>query len=177
MHEVRTIEEICRECDFDASEASPSEVAAALPVMVSAIAQSMQSVSAGQLRVRPTPDVWAPIEYLGHLRESMGFHRWLIEKALAEENPLIPVVDPDASVAEANYRDGDVDELIGQFERRVQRLCELLRTIDHEAGQRTVRLDGVTITSALVARSAWHECHHHHGDIQPYVSIETADSK
>ena len=169
--EAMTIEQICRECDFDASGASPIEVATALPVLVSAIAKSIRSIPAGQLRTRPTPDVWAPVEYLGHLREAMAFHRWLIERAVAEDSPLIPMVDPDASVAEANYREGDVDKLIGQFERRVHRLCELLRTIDNEAAQRTVRLDHVAITSALIARSAWHECHHHHSDIRRSLTV------
>jgi DinB superfamily len=171
------IEQICGECGFDASAASPADVASSVPVLAVAIAHSLRSIPEHRARTRPAPDVWAPVEYLGHLRESMAFHRWLIEKALSEDNPLIPMVDPDASVAEANYRDSDIDELIGQFDRRVQRLCELLQTIDHEATLRTVRLDGTTINTALVSRSAWHECHHHHGDIQRLGSAELADSK
>jgi hypothetical protein len=96
----------------------------------------------------------------------MAFHRWLIEKALAEDDPAIPMVDPDASVAAANYGDADVDELIGQFERRVRRLGEVLETLDAQTVRRTVKLDGAQISVALIARSAWHECHHHHGDIR-----------
>jgi hypothetical protein len=146
-------------------------VATALPGLVSAVAASVRSLSADVLRTRPAPDVWSPIEYLGHLRDAMAFHRWLIEQALTDENPVIPMVDPDESVAAAQYRDGDVDELIGQFGRRVNRLCDTLRAIDRDAERLTVRFDSATITSALIARSAWHECHHHRGDIERSVPV------
>ena len=96
----------------------------------------------------------------------MAFHRWLIEKALTEVDPAIPMVDPDASVAAAGYGVGDVDELIGQFDRRAQRLCDVLESLDAQSVRRTVVLDGIRISVALIARSAWHECHHHLGDIR-----------
>ncbi|NDJ91368.1 DinB family protein [Mycolicibacter senuensis] len=160
------MEEICSECDFDESTASPAKVAAVMPQLAKAIAAGIRSIPDDVVRHRPAPETWSPLEYLGHLRESMAFHRWLIEKALAEDNPLIPMVDPDESVAQAGYRSADTDELIGQFGRRVQRLCELLTTLDDTANHRILTLDGRQITAALVARSAWHECHHHHGDIR-----------
>lgn len=97
------MEQICTECDFDASAASPTDVATALPGLASAIANTVRSIPAARRRTRPAPDVWAPVECLGHLRE---------------------------------------------------------------AEQRTVTLDGAKVSSAEIARSAWHECHHHHGDIQ-----------
>ena len=55
----------------------------------------------------------------------MAFHRWLIESALAEDNPLIPMATP-RSVAKAAYADADIGALFGQFDRRVDRLRQLL---------------------------------------------------
>lgn len=95
------MEEICSECDFDESAALPGEVAAALPPLAKAVAASIRSIPDDMVRHRPAPDIWSPVEYLGHLRESMAFHRWLIERALAEDNPLIPTVDPDESVTQS----------------------------------------------------------------------------
>ncbi|BCP05408.1 DinB family protein [Mycobacterium paraintracellulare] len=160
------MEEICHECGFNQSATPPGEVAAILPPLAQAIARSVRLVPEERIRRRPAPDVWSPLEYLGHLRESMSFHRWLIEKAIGEDNPLIPMVNPDESVARAGYRAADTDALIGQFDRRIQRLCELLITLDDKAIHRTLTLDGRQIPVALIARSAWHECHHHHGDIR-----------
>ncbi|GAC1399478.1 MAG: hypothetical protein NVSMB60_11760 [Mycobacterium sp.] len=151
---MRTIEQVCAECDFDASKASPVQVAAALVDQVGAIVAATRSIPSGRVRARPAPQVWSPVEYLGHLRESMAFHRWLIEEALREDDPLVPMVDPDASVAAAGYGDADVDELLGQSDRRVQRLAELLHTIDMAAAGRTLTLGDDHISVALVARSA-----------------------
>jgi len=102
-------------------------VAAALEPLALAIGDSIRAISEDTLRRRPAPTVWSPMEYLGHLRESMAFHRWLIERALSEDNPLIPMVDPDESVAQANYNEADPEELIAQFDRGTQRLAGALK--------------------------------------------------
>lgn len=160
------MEEICRECGFDQSETLPSDVATELSPVARAIGVSVLAVPGDELRRRPAATVWSPLEYLGHLRESMAFHRWLIERALSEDNPLIPTVDPDESVAQAAYNDADPHELLAQFERRIQRFADVLIALDDDSANRTVTLDGREISVALVARSAWHECHHHLGDIR-----------
>jgi hypothetical protein len=160
------MEETCRECAFDESLAQPKDVALALRPLTTAIGNDIRALSTELARRRPSLEVWSPVEYLGHLRESMAFHRWLIESALAEDNPLIPMVDPDESVAKAGYADADIEALFGQFERRVDRLCQLLAELDDGAVDRTLTLDDRHITVGLVARSAWHECHHHRVDIR-----------
>jgi DinB superfamily len=160
------MEETCGECAFDESLARPRDVALALPPLATAIGDDIRVLSAELARRRPSPEVWSPVEYLGHLRESMAFHRWLIESALAEDNPSIPMVDPDESVAKAGYADADIEVLFGQFERRVDRLCQLLAALDDGAVSRTLTLDDRQIAVGLVARSAWHECHHHRFDIR-----------
>ncbi len=159
------MEEICRECAFDESLAQPADVALALRPLAMAIADDVRGLPAALATRRPSPEVWSPMEFLGHLRESMAFHRWLIESALAEDNPSIPMVDPDESVAQAGYADADTEALIGQFGRRVDRLCELLAKLDDSSVNRSLTLGDRRITVGLVARSAWHECHHHRGDI------------
>ena len=160
------MEETCSECGFDESQAEPEDVALALTPLATAIGDDIGALSKELVRRRPSPEVWSPVEYLGHLREAMAFHRWLIESALAEDNPLIPMVDPDESVAKAGYADADVGALLGQFERRVDRLGHLLTELDDEAVKRPLRLNDRQVTVGLVARSAWHECHHHRCDIR-----------
>jgi hypothetical protein len=160
------VEQLCNECDFDQSTSSPREVAAALPPLAQLIDNSVRAIPGDALRRRPAPEVWSPLEYLGHLRESMAFHRWLIEHALSEDDPLIPSVDPDESVAQSKYNEADPSDLLAQFDRRIQRLAGALSCLDDEAVDRTLTLDGRRISVALVARSAWHECHHHHRDIR-----------
>ncbi|WP_261570734.1 DinB family protein [Frankia gtarii] len=159
------MEQVCSECDFDASAAGVGQVAADLGPVAERIVEHLRALPADVVRHRPGPGVWSPIEYLGHLRESMAFHRWLIERAAAEQTPVIPAVDPDASVAAADYHNGELADLLGQFERRVARLRETITQLDEDLARRTIDLDGRIVSVALVARSALHECHHHDGDI------------
>lgn len=160
------MQDICTECGFDQSSTPSAEVAAALEQVAPRICESVRSIPLEVLRRRPRPEVWAPVEYLGHLRESMAFHRWLIEQALAEDHPYVAAVDPDESVAAAHYRDAELDELIGQFERRIRRLADQLVSLPADSEHRGVTLGDMPITVALIARSAWHECHHHLRDIR-----------
>jgi hypothetical protein len=166
------VEEICTACDFDQSMTPPREVAEALVPLAHAIGEDIRAIADDALRRRPDPTVWSPLEYLGHLRESMAFHRWLIERALTEANPLIPMVDPDASVAQSGYNEADSEELVAQFVRRIHRLAAAVSSINDEAANRTLTLDGRPLSIALVARSAWHECHHHLRDIRRLGHLE-----
>ncbi|MDT5079628.1 MAG: hypothetical protein QOJ80_4265 [Mycobacterium sp.] len=168
------MEETCSECDFNESTTPPSSVATALVQLGGAIGATIHSIPADAIRRRPAPEVWSPLEYLGHLRESMAFHRWLIELALAEHNPNVPMVNPDESVADANYNDAATTDLIAQFDRRTQRLSALLVTLDDDSARRPLTLGARRITVALIARSAWHECHHHHGDIRRSLASTSA---
>jgi hypothetical protein len=147
-------------------------VASALVTVGSVVAESIRAVDADLVRRRPARDVWAPVEYLGHLRDSMAFHRWLIERATEADRPLIEHVDPDVSVAAADYRAADIEDLIGQFHRRIGRLADALATLDKGASSRTVLLDDREVSVALIARSSWHECHHHLGDIRRIARLD-----
>jgi hypothetical protein len=166
------VEEICAGCHFDQSATPPREVPVALVSLAMDISDSIRSIGGDGLRRRPAPTVWSPVEYLGHLRESMAFHRWLIERALSEDNPHIPTVDPDDSVAQAEYIAAEHEELIAQFDRRIRRLCEALNSLDDADAARTLTLGHRQIAVALIARSGWHECHHHLHDIRRIGGLE-----
>jgi hypothetical protein len=160
------VEEICHDCHFDQSRTPPGQVAEALLPLARAIADWIRAISDDDLRRKPDAAGWSALEYVGHLRESVAFHRWLIERALSEDNPPIPIVDPDESVAQSRYNQADSDDLVAQFLRRIARLIDALNSLSDEVAYRTVTLDGRQVSVALVARSAWHECHHHFGDIR-----------
>jgi hypothetical protein len=122
------------------------------------------------MRSRPDLVTWSAVEYLGHLRDLMAFHRFVIERAVAESRPTLQAVDPDTSVASAGYAKAAVDDLVNQFARRVERLSTLIESLDPGSFNRTVVTDtGEEINVAFVARSALHEGRHHCGDLQRLV--------
>ncbi|MGD9792018.1 MAG: DinB family protein [Acidimicrobiia bacterium] len=166
------MEDHCAECRYDGRWMSNADVQAALTSLASQIGTLVRSADDGALRAQPRPGTWSVIEYLGHLRDLMAFHRFVIERAIAEDTPSIANVDPDEFVAAANLRAADRDELLGQFERRVDRLTELLSTLSAADLDRPVLFEQpspappVRHDARLVSRSAVHEAVHHRGDIE-----------
>ncbi|MCW2622857.1 MAG: hypothetical protein JWL64_2459 [Frankiales bacterium] len=159
------MEERCTECGFDGSQAPPETVAGELRTARDLIQAAVETAPDDVVRRSPGPGVWSPLEYVGHLGDAMAYHRWLLERALAESEPRIPPVDPDASVADAGYRDGVVPEVVGRFSRRIDRLAVAVTALAPGDLDRRLHVEGREVTVALVARSAWHECFHHQGDI------------
>jgi hypothetical protein len=166
------MEDHCAECRYDGRWMSNADVQAALTSLAAQIGTLVRSADDSALRVKPSPDTWSVIEYLGHLRDLMAFHRFVIERAVAEDTPSIANVDPDEFVAAADLRAADRDELLGQFERRVGRLVEFLGTLSAAAFDRPVLFErpapgpSERHDARLVSRSAVHEAVHHRGDIE-----------
>jgi hypothetical protein len=160
------MEERCAECGFDGHALSCSEVATQLADLPRRVRGIVRGATDEVMRRRPR-EGWAAIEYVGHLRDLMAFHRWVIERALAEEQPDIGGGDPDAAVEAAGYIDADAEALLAGFERRVDRLRDLLGTIDDRQARRqlTVEAPQGPVEIAFVARSALHEGVHHTLDL------------
>lgn len=165
------MDDVCQECGYDGRTMSNSDVQAALSALAPEITALVRSGGDDAIRAQPAPGTWSVIEYVGHLRDLMAFHRFVIERALAEDTPMINTVDPDEFVAAADLRNADRDELLGQFERRVTRLVEFLGTIADADLDRPVLFERQPPAAPdrhdvrLVSRSAVHEAVHHRDDI------------
>jgi hypothetical protein len=162
-----TIEDHCESCGYDGRNDTLAQVTRALGAFPNQLSEILERADDSTIRLRPGPDSWSAIEYVGHLRDLMAYHRWLIERALAEDTPTFEPVDPDNAVAEAGYLDADLAELLDQTRRRVERLVSLLASL-HDDGQHralVVPSEG-RIDIGIVARSAVHEAHHHSQDLQ-----------
>lgn len=157
----------CVECGFDGRSMPLSAVSEALRDVPDDIAVLVRACDRGRLRDRPDVTGWSALEYVLHVRDLMGFHRWLIERAIAEDAPVIASPDPDAAVAAVDLDLVDVEHLLGQVSRRVDRLRRVLDELDRTAAGRQLVLqpDPGRIDVSLVSRSALHEAHHHEGDL------------
>jgi hypothetical protein len=163
------MDDYCQECGFDARTMSIEDVIAALRLLPEQIGAVVAPADADRLRLRPDAHTWSAIEYLGHLRDLMAFHRWVIEQALSEDRPVLAPPDPDSFVADSQYQNSDRDELLAQFDRRVDRLAALLESLPPEAFTREVVLED-PVDVKLVARSALHEGVHHRADLARLVA-------
>jgi hypothetical protein len=159
----------CDECGYDGRAMTIEDVVASLRQLPEQITATVAPASDERLRARPQADSWSAIQYLGHLRDLMAYHRWLIEQALADDRPVVASADPDASVANSGYQQANRDDLLSQFARRVERLSGLVESLSPSALARPLVLDR-PIDVQLVARSALHEGVHHRADLARLVS-------
>jgi hypothetical protein len=161
----------CDACGFDGRQLSLDDIVTGLDALPDHVRKLLRNADPAILRYRPAPNRWSALEYVGHLRDLTAFHRWLIERALSEEHPIIGPVDPDASVAAAAYNEGDARSLMDQFERRIVRLSEAIACLDEQTASRKLTVDPSQgeIDVYVVARSALHEGHHHSLDLARLV--------
>jgi hypothetical protein len=161
------VQERCEGCGFDGRALSCADVAGALGQLPERVRGIAVATPDDVLRRRPPTGGWAAIEYLGHLRDLLAFHRWVIERALTEQEPDVGGGDPDAAVEAARYIDAEAEDLLAQLERRAGRLRELLGTIDDLQARRRVTVEAAQgpVAVVFVARSVLHEGVHHTLDL------------
>jgi hypothetical protein len=160
------MEDHCDSCGFDGRPLTLNAVAAHLGQLPDPLRRCVAEASDKRIRSRQSAN-WSALEYVGHLKDVMAFHRWLVERAMAEDRPHIDAVDPDTAVEDAEYNQANLEEVLDQLERRVHRLCHLLRDLGPGVGQRQLVLgDDLQIDVHLIARNALHELHHHTLDVE-----------
>jgi hypothetical protein len=164
------LDDHCADCGFDGRNLTVADIRTGLTELPKAVEELMAGVADQRLRFHPNETTWSAIEYLGHLRDLMAYHRHIIEQALTKRCPQLEAVDPDASVASGGYAEASFRDLFGQFDRRVERLCALLDRVREQDLGLTVRAaDGNTLGISLIARSALHEGRHHLGDLRRVI--------
>jgi hypothetical protein len=144
---------ICAECGYDMTRLSNDAI---VDLIASFSLEEFLPLS----RVRPTPEVWSPLEYAWHLRESFDFYRDRITLVLSVDAPQFEggdfTVDP-----------VETPGIVEWLHQGAKAVSALLRSLDdahwerfgigsYDGGRRDIR--------NLASRLA-HECVHHAMDI------------
>ncbi len=119
-----------------------------------------------RLRAKPDPDVWSPLEYVVHLRDSVRYHGALTNRALKEDRPEFAAPDPDAIAQHQNYNDADPDDVLDSLEEQTTRFATRARLLDDDDLDRVVIRAGNEITVRSMIGNVAHEGHHHLQDVQ-----------
>jgi ribosomal protein S18 acetylase RimI-like enzyme len=123
------------------------------------------------LRTRPAANVWSPLEYAVHARDTLQVFLDRTRLALAVTEPHFAYQDQDELVVAAHYNQQD-PRTIGRALRDVGAefsavLGSLPRHVWARGGR---RLPGERFDIADLARFAWHELSHHRHDAQRSAS-------
>jgi hypothetical protein len=118
-----------------------------------------------RLRTQPTPTVWSPLEYAAHVRDAIRYHGSMINRALNEDRPELPVPDPDRAAHDAHYAAEDPIDVLDAIDAQARRLADRARGLD-EAQLACVAIQGDRQTTVLMmVRNVAHEGAHHLDDI------------
>ena len=158
----------CAECGLDPERLTVDE-AAELIADLGPRYRAAFAVVAGdrdRLRAKPDPDVWSPLEYVVHLRDSVRYHGALTNRALKEDRPEFGAPDPDAIAQHESYNDADPDEVLDSLEHQTTRFATRARLLDDDDLHRVVVRAGTEITVRYMIGNVAHEGHHHLQDVQ-----------
>lgn len=155
----------CPECGFDAGATDPREVAALLRDNVAA----WQRVLRGRpdnVRARPRPDVWSPLEYGAHVRDVHRLYLERLQMMLTEDGPTYPNWDQDATAVAERYDLADPAGVAGQLAVAGSALADAFDDVRGDQWERTgFRSDGAAFTVATFATYLAHDPIHHLWDV------------
>ena len=153
----------CPECGYDASAVSPRDISRRL----GDCARAWVDVLAREdVRVRPEPTVWSPLEYGCHVRDVCRLYLERLELMLTTDDPLYPNWDQDATAVAERYGEQDPVTVMEQLAGAATQLALRFAALTDDEWQRPGRRsDGAAFTVATFARYFLHDVEHHLHDV------------
>lgn len=157
------LEKPCPECGFDAATFAATDVAA----MLRDNAEAWGPVLTGPgLTERPNDSTWSTLEYAAHVRDVFALYLTRLQFMLAEDDPLFPNWDQDATAIEEKYNEQDPAIVSAALVERARALADAFDEVPDDAWQRPGRRsDGVAFTIETFAKYFIHDPVHHLWDV------------
>jgi hypothetical protein len=156
----------CSECGFVAADVAPADVPASVREAGERFAAAM---SRPDVRERPAPDVWSPLEYTCHVRDVCRVMRSRIELILSGDGST-PVTfadwDQDATAVTGKYWRSDPSVVARQVDEAADAAAGAFeRPQDDQWSWPALRSNGSVFTAATLGQYFVHDLHHHLWDI------------
>lgn len=157
------LERPCPECGLD-SRAFPREE---IPARLRENAAAWLPVLARpDVRDRPRPDVWSPLEYACHVRDTCRVYDGRLSRMLTEDDPLYANWDQDETAVAERYAEQDPAAVGPELTAAADALATRFATVEGGAWQRPGRRsDGAAFTVETFARYLLHDPVHHLWDV------------
>ena len=159
------LEARCDECGFNAAAVDAAEVAMMLRDACAAWEEVMTERE--DVRVRPKPAVWSPLEYGCHVRDVFRVYDGRVRRMLDEDGPHYENWDQDATAIDTAYGSQDPKTVAGDLASSGAHLADLFDSIEGPQWERTgFRSDGAAFTVDSISRYFIHDIVHHLWDVQ-----------
>lgn len=157
------IEKRCPECGFEAAAMPLAD----LPDLVRANAAAWTAVLARpDVRDRPEPDIWSPLEYGCHVRDACRVFAERLALMLTADDPLFANWDQDATAVEQDYAGQDPQQVAADLVGSAGAIADGFAGVGAEQWTRTGRRsNGSTFTVETLARYFAHDPVHHLHDV------------
>jgi hypothetical protein len=157
------LERRCGDCGFDA----PSFAVAGTAAMVREIGARWVTVLArADVRERPRPDVWSPLEYACHVRDVFRIMDMRLGLMLDSHDPTFENWDQDATAVEDDYGSQDPAAVAAELKAAAETFAMRYAGVSGEQwARRGFRSDGSVFTVESLARYMLHDPLHHLWDV------------
>jgi hypothetical protein len=154
----------CPECGFDTQSFPRRHVTALLMANASGWRDVLSRPA--DVRQRPRPDRWSPLEYACHVRDVLRIYTYRLELMLTQDDPTFPNWDQDATAVEDRYGEQDPETVCDELTAAARQLAEDFAAVTDEQWSRTgTRSDGARFTVESFARYFIHDPIHHLYDV------------
>ena len=158
------LQRACPECGQDVSSVPGPEVPARLR---QAAEQWHELLNSGRdVRTRPGPGTWSPLEYACHARDVFVVFDRRFAQLLEQDRPRFANWDQDASAVQGRYAEQDPAVVADEVPATGRVLTDRLAAVRPEQWAREGRRsDGAEFTTETLARYLLHDVLHHLHDV------------
>jgi hypothetical protein len=154
----------CPECGLDTGRVRREDVPRLLRDTAAQWASVLQRPD--DVRTRPSPAVWSPLEYACHVRDVFRLFDQRLQRMLTEDDPLFPNWDQDATAIAERYGEQDPANVCAALHEAAETLAARFEQVTDESWQRTgTRSDGANFTVETFGRYLIHDPVHHLYDV------------
>src|SRR5436305_10063043 len=156
----------CEECGFEYHSVAIEDIGRALRSNAQTL---VDALSDGNLRSRPAPDVWSPLEYACHVRDVMQIQVGRVARGLAEDSPSFRPMQREERPARLRYNEQDPVVVREQVLDAAGALADVFDGLSEEQLARTVTYSWpaeMIRPLRWVGRHTVHELVHHRLDIE-----------
>ena len=153
----------CPECGLDTRDVARERVAGMLRDNA---AQWGDVLNAPNVRDRPSPIVWSPLEYACHVRDACRVYDERLHLMLVDDDPLFQNWDQDATAVANAYGAQDPGTVAVDLESAANTLADHFDAVTDAEWDRTGSCsDGAQFTVASLGRYFIHDVVHHMYDV------------
>ena len=159
------LERPCEECGLSAGEVDTASVPSLVRTNAAAWIALLDDRSPW-LRTRPRPQVWSPLEYACHVRDTLRLFDVRLKLMLTQDDPLFANWDQDATAVERHYGDSDPATVSSEIRAAADVIAASFDGVTGAEWARTGRRsDGASFTVESFARYFIHDPVHHLWDV------------